>query len=145
SFEPGAGNVVPQRAELLVEYRDIDLAVMDRMEAAIKAGVAAANRVGGVTTDSFMLEAARPAHMDRSVGGAIEAAAAESDVSALFMPSGAGHDAMHLADKIASGMLFIPSKGGRSHDTAEDSAEADIVLGCEVLGGAVIRLLGDSR
>ncbi len=144
TFEPGAGNVVPQQAELLVEYRDIDLAVMDRMEAAINAGLAAADQVGGVTTDSFKLEAARPAHMDRSVGAAIEAAAAALGVTALVMPSGAGHDAMHLADRVASGMLFIPSKGGRSHDTAEDSAEEDIVLGCQVLGGAVARLLGVS-
>ncbi len=141
AFEPGAGNVVPQRAELLVEYRDIDLGVMDRMEAAIKSGVAAADGVGGVTTETILLEASRPAHMDRTVGAAIEAAAAALGVTALVMPSGAGHDAMHLADQVASGMLFIPSKGGRSHDTAEDSSEEDIVLGCRVLGGAVMGLL----
>jgi N-carbamoyl-L-amino-acid hydrolase len=37
-------------------------------------------------------------------------------------------------------MLFIPSIGGRSHDIVEDTAEADIVLGCEVLAGTVARL-----
>jgi N-carbamoyl-L-amino-acid hydrolase len=34
-------------------------------------------------------------------------------------------------------MLFVPSIGGRSHDVAEDTAEADIVLGAQVMADAV--------
>jgi N-carbamoyl-L-amino-acid hydrolase len=37
------------------------------------------------------------------------------------MPSGAGHDAQNLATVTPSGMLFIPSKGGRSHRPDEMS------------------------
>ena len=40
-------------------------------------------------------------------------------------------------------MLFVPSIGGRSHDITEDTAEADIVLGCEVLADAVDKLLAN--
>jgi N-carbamoyl-L-amino-acid hydrolase len=40
-------------------------------------------------------------------------------------------------------MLFVPSIGGRSHDVTEDTAEADIVFGCEVLADAVDKLLAN--
>ena len=56
------------------------------------------------------------------------------------MPSGAGHDAMVLGRFIQAAMLFVPSIPGRSHDITEDTAEADIVLGCEVLADAVDRI-----
>jgi N-carbamoyl-L-amino-acid hydrolase len=57
------------------------------------------------------------------------------------MPSGAAHDAQVLAAHMPAGMLFIPSIGGVSHDFSEDSHEADIVLGCEVLARAAVQLL----
>ena len=53
------------------------------------------------------------------------------------MPSGAGHDAMVMGRFMPAAMLFVPSIGGRSHDITEDTAEADIVFGCEVLADAV--------
>ena len=59
----------------------------------------------------------------------------------MLIPSGAGHDAMVVGRYIPAAMLFVPSIGGRSHDVTEDTAEADIVLGCEVLADAVDKLL----
>jgi len=56
------------------------------------------------------------------------------------MPSGAGHDAMVLGRLVPAAMLFVPSVGGRSHDVSENTSEADIVLGCEVLADAVDRI-----
>jgi N-carbamoyl-L-amino-acid hydrolase len=79
--------------------------------------------------------------MDARLGEVIREAAASHDVAAMAMPSGAGHDAMILAAHVPTAMLFIPSKGGRSHDVAEDTAEADIVLGADVLMAAVERVL----
>jgi len=45
---------------------------------------------------------------------------------------------------VPTAMLFIPSIGGRSHDTAEDTAEADIYLGVDVLADT-IRALAERR
>src|ERR1700720_3662767 len=58
----------------------------------------------------------------------------------MHLPSGAGHDAMVMGRYIPAAMLFVPSIGGRSHDVTENTAEADIVFGCEVLADAVDRL-----
>jgi hypothetical protein len=40
-----------------------------------------------------------------------------------------------------AGMLFVPSIGGISHHWSEDTDEADIVLGCQVMSDAVAALL----
>ena len=55
----------------------------------------------------------------------------------MQMPSGAGHDAMVLTKHVPTMMLFVPSIGGRSHVTAENTTEADICLGVEVLAGTI--------
>jgi beta-ureidopropionase / N-carbamoyl-L-amino-acid hydrolase len=47
---------------------------------------------------------------------------------------------MVLGRVMPAAMLFVPSIGGRSHDIAEDTAEADIAFGCEVLAAAVAKL-----
>jgi N-carbamoyl-L-amino-acid hydrolase len=58
----------------------------------------------------------------------------------LRMTSGAGHDAMTLNPHLPSAMLFVPSIGGHSHDLAEDTAEADIVLGARVMADVIQEL-----
>jgi N-carbamoyl-L-amino-acid hydrolase len=54
-------------------------------------------------------------------------------VSYLKMPSGAGHDTQHVAEIAPGGMIFVPSKDGRSHCPEEWTAFEDIGLGTEVL------------
>ena len=61
----------------------------------------------------------------------------------MNMQSGAAHDAQVLAPKIASGMIFVPSIGGISHDFNEDTAEEDIILGCQVMASAAEAILQD--
>ena len=59
----------------------------------------------------------------------------------ISMPSGAGHDAAVLARKLPA-MLFAPSIKGVSHHWTEDTSEADIVLGCQVLADAAEEIIG---
>ena len=75
--------------------------------------------------------------MTPALGNLIEKAAAELGASSASMPSGAGHDAMVVARHIPSAMLFVPSIGGRSHHISEDTSDADIVLGAQVLLRAI--------
>jgi N-carbamoyl-L-amino-acid hydrolase len=57
------------------------------------------------------------------------------------MPSGAGHDTQILAERMKSAMLFVPSIGGISHHYAENTEDADIVLGCQVFADAAGEIL----
>ena len=56
------------------------------------------------------------------------------------MPSGALHDAANVARVMPTGMLFVPSIGGISHAFDEDTDEADLTLGLEVLAQAAATL-----
>ena len=49
------------------------------------------------------------------------------------MPSGAAHDTQILATITPAGMIFVPSKAGRSHSPAEWTAWEDIEHGANVL------------
>ena len=137
AFEPGAGNVVPSTAHGLVEFRDPAEATLDRMQAEIQAAAATANGQGGVGVQATELIRISPAEMDANLAALIEVAARDRGALTLRMPSGAGHDAMVLTRHVPTAMLFIPSIGGRSHDIAEDTDEADICLGIDVLAGTV--------
>ena len=135
-FRPGAANVVPAEAELGLEFRDEDPAVLDRIEAWLRRVLAADAMLSGEETTRIT-----PTPMDARLIGLLEAAAAARGVPAMRLPSGAGHDAMILARAMPSAMLFVPSIGGRSHDPAEDTAEADLLRGCQVLCDAAAALL----
>jgi N-carbamoyl-L-amino-acid hydrolase len=142
AFEPGAGNVVPSAAHGLVEFRDPAEAVLDRMQEEIQAAIAVTDGQHGVAVQATELIRVSPAEMDVELAALIEDAARMRGALTLRMPSGAGHDAMVLTRHVPTAMLFIPSIGGRSHDIAEDTAEADIFLGIEVLTDTVRALAG---
>ncbi len=57
------------------------------------------------------------------------------------MPSAAMHDANIFAGVMPSGMLFVPSINGISHNFAEDTKEEDLVAGCQVLVAAAVEII----
>ena len=61
--------------------------------------------------------------------------------SCKVMSSGAGHDAQMMAAICPTTMIFIPSKGGISHNVNEFSADSDIEAGTNVLLHAVVQKL----
>lgn len=142
AFEPGAANVVPSRASLIVEFRDTSMAILDTFEAHIAKLADDTARDLGVAAAVEPSTAIEPALLDDALAAHMAAAATEHGADFMLMPSGAGHDAMMMARHMPSAMLFVPSIGGRSHDIAENTDEADIVLGCQVMAKSVERILG---
>ena len=60
-------------------------------------------------------------------------AAKNLGISAQYMISGAGHDAMMLADLVPTGMVFIPCEKGISHNRLEKADQSDVVLGAKIM------------
>ena len=71
---------------------------------------------------------------------ALKASAEERGYESLDMMSGALHDAAVMAAITPTGMLFLPSIGGRSHVPQEKTDHEDILKGCNVLIGTLMRL-----
>jgi N-carbamoyl-L-amino-acid hydrolase len=141
TVRPGAANVVPAQAELTVEFRDLSSTTIAALEAAFDAAVTAANGVHGVSVTAAPLGGLEPAIMDDALIGMIAEAAHEAGASCVRMPSGAGHDAMILARRMPSAMLFVPSIGGRSHDISENTSEEDIRRGLRVFAAATEKVI----
>ncbi len=142
TVSPGAESIVPGGAELCVQFRDADVAVLDRFEAAVRQCVADAADGPVAVTLSERTTDVVPAVMDADVQTLIAASAERHAPSQwVRMPSGAGHDAQITAPFLPTGMLFVPSIGGVSHSFAEDTAPDDIVLGCQVLADAAAAFL----
>ena len=138
--KPGVTNIVPARAALLQEMRELDRRVLARLD---RECTELAKRIAKRREIRLRIERIsqnEPARMAPEVRGAIEAAAAELKLWTLRMPSGAGHDAQNLATVTRAGMLFIPSKGGKSHRPDEASDWRAIERGANVLLHTLIKL-----
>ncbi len=143
--QPGADSIVPARATLSVQFRDPAMAVLERMEAAFRALVEEVDGKGRVQVQlGNAVIVVAPAQMDPGFQAHIAAAAAHHAAQSwMHMPSGAGHDAQVFAERIPAAMLFVPSVQGISHSFEEDTADADIVLGCRVLADAAAAILSE--
>lgn len=141
-LEPGAPSIIPGRADVLFQFRDVSMQVLERMEETLRALVRESNRRERCPATLTQISRATPALCDETMQAAL-AAAAEQHAPGLWqhMPSGAGHDAQYIARRMPAAMLFVPSIGGISHHWAEDTKEEDLVLGCQVLADAAERYL----
>lgn len=142
TLDPGAFSIIPGRAEVFFQFRDVSMPVLERMEACLEALVRESNRRERCPATLTALSKAIPAPCDPDLMRALSAAAEHVCPGGWqVMPSGAGHDAQNVARILPAAMLFVPSIGGISHHWAEDTSDADLALGVRALGAAAARVL----
>lgn len=120
-LHPGTSNIVPARAELLQEMRELDPKILARLDRECLALARAIARRRGLKLKVEPRSRTEAARCAPRVMDAVALACQALKLKYKRMPSGAGHDAQNLAAVTPSGMLFIPSKGGRSHRPDEMS------------------------
>ncbi len=141
-LEPGAPSIIPGRAEILFQFRDVQWATLERLEACLRALIQESNRRERCQTTLHAVRRSIPALCDPGFMAALEGAAEHHAPNAWQrMPSGAGHDAQVLAEVMPAAMLFTPSIGGISHHWAENTDDADLALCCTILADAAATLL----
>ncbi|WP_425100367.1 Zn-dependent hydrolase [Tropicibacter sp. S64] len=141
SLHPNAHSVVPGKVAFSMQWRDGEAERLRRMEEIIRESAEEVAQAMGMTLAFGPMLGVEPVAMDRAMRSALaEAAEAEVPEQWRQMPSGALHDASNMARLMPAAMLFVPSIGGISHDFAEDTAEADLVSGLNVLARAVARM-----
>ncbi len=142
ALSPGAASIIPGRAEVLFQVRDISMEVLERLDAVLRRGVQESNRRERCTAALEVVSQSAPALCDEGWQAAL-AAAAEDLAPGRWrhMPSGAGHDAQYMARVMPSAMLFVPSVGGISHHWTEDTAPQDLAMGLRVLAAGARRFL----
>jgi N-carbamoyl-L-amino-acid hydrolase len=139
-LKPGASNIVPETAFLTLDLRDIAGEVLQRLlervdiiahETAEKWGLA-------VTVERMRLS--EPAQMSPRIQGVIDEVARDLGHTTHWMNSGAGHDAQVMAKITEAGMIFVPSRQGRSHSPAEFTDWDQVENGANVLLNTLLRL-----
>jgi len=141
-LHPGVSNIVPARAALLQEMRELDARILARLHRQCLTLARAIARRRGLRLEVEPLSTSEPARCAPRVLAAVERAAASLKLSAKRMPSGAGHDAQNLATVTDAGMIFIPSRGGKSHRPDEMSDWKAIERGGNVLLRTLLDLAG---
>lgn len=133
SVHPGAMNVIPGLVELSIDIRDTSLDDKNKVVQQLKQrlDVIAKTRQLKITF-SYLCDDA-PVKLSEQIVNRLAHHATNLGLSFLTMPSGAGHDAMNFAAIAPTGLIFIPSIQGISHNPNEKSTMADIANGTELL------------
>jgi N-carbamoyl-L-amino-acid hydrolase len=132
-LHPDLVNVVAGLATMTVDLRNTDEKLLRDAEAELARFVAETATAEGVTVAERTLARFEPVVFDDRVVETVAGVATELGHSVRQMPSGAGHDAQMLARVCPTGMVFVPSRDGISHNPAEYTAPADLVAGADVL------------
>ena len=139
-LHPNLVNVVAGRAVLTVDLRNTDEALLQKAEARLAEFLVQLAADEGVTISREVLARFEPVTFDQRVVHLVETHAERLGHSVSTMPSGAGHDAQMLARVCPSGMVFVPSLDGISHNPAEHTDAVDLERGANVLLGVVLDL-----
>ncbi|HEX6547631.1 MAG TPA: hydantoinase/carbamoylase family amidase [Candidatus Dormibacteraeota bacterium] len=138
---PGAPNVIPGQARLVVELRALQAASLQTAAEALHSEVMAAAEEARCHANLELRTSVPPVQMDPRMIAAVEAACRASGRGWRRLTSGAGHDAGKLATRIPAAMIFIPSRGGVSHSPDEYSTDEHLVMGAQVLMAAALNCL----
>jgi allantoate deiminase len=139
--QPGAINVIPARVDFTLDARSPDDAVRHAMVQDIVTECEAAAQRRGVsfTIEPFMESPATP--MSKDLMAQLEEAVKNIGVEPMQLASGAGHDAVAMANLCPSAMLFVRCKNGISHNPAESITVEDADAAARVLLEAVKRIV----
>ena len=143
--QPNAGNVVPGTARVSLDVRHVHDSVRTTAadELLARARAVAERRGLGFQSKLQMEQPAVP--MDERLTAFMTEAIEAAGLPARRMPSGAGHDAMVMATRIPTAMLFVRSPGGVSHHPSESVREEDVEAALTVGRKFLERLAAESK
>ena len=138
SIEPGAANVIPNRARLLIDARSADRAAMEDFVTWVE--TRAVRLPEGISGAVRLVSDNHPTRTDAGLLDKLAAAADRVGATHRPMVSGAGHDTAFMARIAPAAMVFVPSRDGRSHCAEEFTENDSIAMGAEVLAETVLAL-----
>lgn len=130
---PGAHNVIPEKVELTLDYRDIHPENRLKAVQRIRKYITDICQERGLESEIITNIDTPPTILDERIIRIMEETAKEIDISAMTLPSGAAHDAMIMHSLCPTGMIFVRSRDGLSHCPAEFTTQEDLEQGATLL------------
>jgi allantoate deiminase len=145
TVDPNAGNVIPGSVKASLDVRHLhDFVRRAAVEQLLESANAIAARRGLTLQQERQLDqSAVP--MDERLTTFLADAVEAVGLPVKHMPSGAGHDAMVMAARVPTAMLFLRSPGGISHHPDETVREEDVEAALQTGGKFLARFAASIR
>ena len=141
-ISPNSMSTIPGQAYFTVDCRHPDPAILNLLLTDVKSGLAEIADKRALEFEFRILLEKQPVRFDQDIVSVIEKATNNLAYPYKRMLSGAGHDAMNIAELAPTAMIFIPCKNGISHNEAESASASDAAAGANVLLHAITELAG---
>ena len=135
---PNSRNIIPGRAVFTVDFRSPDKAILDDMDARLRAGAQTIAHEIGLGIEIEQVGHFDPVTFDSGCVRTIRDAADRLGYSHRDLISGAGHDACWINRVAPTAMIMCPCVGGLSHNEAEEISPEWARAGADVLFHAVV-------
>ncbi|GKV96528.1 allantoate amidohydrolase [Pectobacterium aroidearum] len=136
---PGAANVIPGEVKMTLDIRGPEDAPLDALlEKLLTLGQDIAHQRGCQFSaeEYYRIAATR---CDPILQSILNEAVVQVQGKTLLLPSGAGHDAIAIAERWPVAMLFVRCRGGISHHPDESVTTADVALALQAFYQAVCK------
>lgn len=135
---PNSRNVIPGEVRFAVEFRHPDMAVIERLAKEFPTRAEVIAHDAGLVFQAAELFRIPAQPFDPECVDLVRRAAAKLGYPAREIVSGAAHDAVYVARRVPTAMVFTPCKDGLSHNEAESMQPEEAAAGCQVLFEAVL-------
>ncbi len=135
---PGSRNVIPGEVRMTLDFRHLEPERLDSMIAQVRQVIDSTCQQHGLSFELKPTADFPPLYFDQDCVNAVRSAAQGLGLSHMDIVSGAGHDAIFLAELGPAGMIFVPCEGGISHNEIENADPGDLAAGCAVLLRAML-------
>lgn len=132
SVEPNASNVIPGKCEFEFEIRALQNEVIDELANKFIEEAKELSRERNIKIKFDNISKSSSVIIDENIKKVLKENC-DKVAKTVYLPSGAGHDANHIYEIAPVGMIFVPSKDGRSHCPEEYTSYEEIELGVEAL------------
>jgi allantoate deiminase len=140
NVKPGAANIVPGEVSFTIDIRSKDYSSIQNVKNKILSSLDTLIAQSAVNAEIINLLDVKPVEMDPTIIDLFKKHAEKCGFSYEMMMSGAGHDAMIMGAITPVGLIFVPSKDGRSHCPEEWTDYDDLQKGIELILEAIIEL-----
>ncbi|MBI6555315.1 Zn-dependent hydrolase [Pseudomonas veronii] len=138
SLRPGSRNVIPGQVQMTIDLRHLHADKLQAMVDEVRGVIEASAARHGLTFELTATADFPPLDFHPACVNAVRDAADALGLSHMDIVSGAGHDAIFVAELGPAGMIFVPCEGGISHNEIENAAPDDLAAGCAVLLRAMV-------
>ncbi|TSD76295.1 Zn-dependent hydrolase [Pseudomonas sp. KBS0710] len=138
NLHPGSRNVIPGQVHMTIDLRHLQADTLQAMVDEVRGVIEATCARHGLSFELTPTADFPPLDFNPTCVNAVRDGAQALGLSHMDIVSGAGHDAIFVAELGPAGMIFVPCEGGISHNEIENAAPDDLAAGCAVLLRAMV-------